>query len=159
MSFGVTGIVSGLLPPIHNCVKISLENEYYKEKLTEFYKENKTLKKQIDCLAKENDELKNKLKSVKQHADSSCQTTLDITTEHSKDSKSPISNPKQADTKFSSSKCTVCSRKSSSNQRNKIIQTDDRLSNTKTSLVSSNSSTNFDKDVYNKQNKVILTSY
>ncbi|RNA02430.1 hypothetical protein BpHYR1_027044 [Brachionus plicatilis] len=31
----------------HNCLKINLENEYFKEKLTEFYKENKKLKEEL----------------------------------------------------------------------------------------------------------------
>ncbi len=36
--------------PIHDCIQTSLENDYFKQKLTEFYKENKFLKEQINQL-------------------------------------------------------------------------------------------------------------
>ncbi len=47
-----------MLTPIHNCLQANLENEYYKEKLTEFYKENKYLKEKLKDFQNQNDQLK-----------------------------------------------------------------------------------------------------
>src|SRR5690606_13531007 len=61
---------------IHNCIQSTLENDYFKQKLTEFYKENKRLKEQITKLTSENNTLKvcNLVHSIKQ--DAYCQTNI-----------------------------------------------------------------------------------
>ena len=73
--------------PIHDCVKTSLENEYFKQKLTEFYKENRRLKEQISLLEKQSDE------KTTATAETSTQTT----------------NQAAQQTKASTS-CSVCNR-------------------------------------------------
>lgn len=63
-----------LAQPIHNCLQANLENEYYKEKLTEFYKENKKLKEQLRLALNENDKLKSVQIDISKKSDSSTQT-------------------------------------------------------------------------------------
>lgn len=86
--------------PIHNCIQVGLENEYFKEKLTEFYKENKRLKEEVSNLVKQNDEL------ILKHCENlnkkeACSQTPEV-------SEAPRS-----------SKCNVCKLKSTENDSTK----------------------------------------
>ena len=113
-----------MLTPIHNCLQANLENEYYKEKLTEFYKENKNLKEKLKELLNQNDHLKQAASSSKHptsreiHTQTTAKQLTLVETNHS----------------F----CSVCERK----------QTNSSLSSSQKQSVTT------DSDLFNKQNKV-----
>ncbi len=115
-----------MLMPIHDCIKITLENEYFKEKLTEYYKENRRLKEQLeDLLKKYNTPEQLSPKKI----ENSSQTTLNLDA-----GATPITTSVK-------SSCSVC------NKSNKTIK-----SINKNNLNTINEP--FDNDIFNKQNKV-----
>ena len=113
-----------MLTPIHNCLKANLENEYYKEKLTEFYKENKSLKEKLKEFQNQNDQLK---QLTTKH-----RVSREVSTQTTNDSKITISAALVE--KYNQSSCSVCDRKTP---------------NTSNPLVN-----NADNELFNKQNKV-----
>lgn len=161
-----------LVLPIHNCVKIGLENEYFKEKLTEFYKENKKLKEEIQRLTNESGSKRTPNQSNKSTSPIRVDLGVSIspkTAPQNKeatepDIKKPLSN-KSSDANLYKSifsvnssggqKCSVCqkanTKKSSSFSKNRSTQTDAAKTSTATNT--------FDKDFYNKQNKVSQFCY
>jgi hypothetical protein len=52
-----------------NCFKAALENEYFKEKITEFYVENRKLKEELTALNKNNQQLDQKLANLQLNFD------------------------------------------------------------------------------------------
>ncbi|CAF0827711.1 unnamed protein product [Brachionus calyciflorus] len=87
----------------HNCLKINLENEYFKEKITEIYNENKRLKEQIANL------------NAISKSEAGCQTI------QKNDEIICISNIKS---NKGSIKCSICQRNTEANstKQNKNIQ-------------------------------------
>lgn len=145
---------SNIVTPIHNCIQTSLENDYFKEKLTEFFKENKKLKEEIKQLANENKNYKQRLELSK--SNSSCQTDdSGSNTATNQKTKIPININRtnlQKNIEFSSqTRCSVCSKASNSNSKNQDAQTEP----TKVSTAANT----FDNDIYNKQNKVNFLKY
>jgi hypothetical protein len=149
------GSSSGLLP-IHNCVQTALENDYFKEKLTEFYKENKKLKQQLAGLktvpvttVDGNENSTPDVSIIKtERVERSCQTT-----DEAKQLKSMSSSliPRPI-VHFASGKCSVCcsqrsGKKPSLNTRSRQCQTEPLVDKPLAPQV-------VDKDAYNKQNKV-----
>ena len=116
-----------MLTPIHNCLQANLENEYYKEKLTEFYKENKSLKEKLKDLKNQNDELE---KLSKTNLNDACTQTNENHTKLS--SKFTV-----LERNIQSTSCSVCDRK----------KTEENIKQTA-------KLNNFDNDIFNKQTKV-----
>lgn len=139
----------------HDFTKIDLQNRYLKEKLTEFYKENKRLHTHIKELLDENETLR-----VERHRDD-CTTRKDHAT-------SPIvfqksEKPPKPDSQTvlqrnllltSGSKCSVCVNKSKSNTKSSLSFCKNKSSQTDFAEKTSIAVNTFDKDVYNRQNKV-----
>lgn len=132
---------------IHDCLQASLQNEYFKEKLTDFYKENKRLKEEVA-------ELK-RLRTLGVRRDES-----EVSTQTQCE---PDSNVNQR--LRGSTTCSVCidrvkgtngkvilkSTSSSSLQENHKPKTTTETTKTTGATGKSN---DFDNDVFNKQNKV-----
>jgi hypothetical protein len=148
---------------IHNCVQTSLENDYFKEKLTEFYKENKKLQEQLNKLKTENCELKSTegKKIIAPQSDGSSQTLEETS---NKQSKTSLPSNNSLHSSSSTTKCSVCSHTSSRkpppggksvNTRNRQCQTDEKQA-PKTIQPTAQPTVSVDKDAYNKQNKVII---
>lgn len=138
----------------HDCLKSDLQNRYFKEKLTEFYKENKRLNERIQKLIDENETLRSERIDRASQVDHG---TSPIKSEFEK--KPDDQTVLQRNLLLSSGqKCSVCeknskntkpnTKSSSSFLKSKLVQTD---------FVERNSVAvnTFDKDVFNRQNKVI----
>ena len=133
--------------PIHNCIKISLENDYFKEKLILYYKENKKLKEQIGRLTEEFNDLKvSKLNPKIAKVENSCQTYMPE--KHDKVNEATIK------TKCSVLKIHNKKRCSSKNFRNKQMQTDEVEQFSSNKIISPTPTPCLDKNIYNNQNKV-----
>jgi len=113
--------------PLHNCFQTELEIKYFKEKLTEFFIENKNLKSQIVCLdAKRADTKKN---------EKSTQTSSNASTDAVQQDKTNILKPFTKIPIYTSNpRCLKCISKSSVSVQTKAVNT-------------------FDNDTYNQQNK------
>ena len=130
-----------MVTPLHNCIQTNLENQYYREKLTDFYKENRNLKEQLNILISKKEDPKSTPKN-----EVSIQTGDYIET--------PKNIPKIQISSSTTSKlqktinstyCSVCARPSSKYNESNI--------QTQTNKVTTGSNT-CDDDMYNKQNKV-----
>lgn len=138
-----------MMSSVHDCVKIGLENEYFKEKLTEFYKENKKLKDEIGKLLAENRLLRTT--TAQNRCLSLDKSTSPIRSEQKTSNQSVLQKNLLLS---SSSRCSICSKTtntkiSSSFSKNKLTQTEPM------GKVSTGVNT-FDKDMFNRQNKVRL---
>jgi len=133
--------------PLHNCIQVTLEIEYFKQKLTEFYKENKTLKQKVAQLNTENEKYRNK-----NAKDVDCQTDINKSVESNKSSNSsskiPISINNRMTPIVYPNKCSVCL-----NEKSKVKQ-DLKMYSTAQLEKRSIGVNTFDSDIYNKQNKV-----
>jgi hypothetical protein len=143
---------------LHNCVRTSLENDYFREKLTEFYRENKKLKEQIQHLILENEKYKQTDRCEKSSQ------TLTTTTTDAKEQGPPsnkFNNQTNLEKKLlvsSNKQCSVCSQinRHSSQAKSRYTQTSELAA---TSNKSSSSSlvavgvNTFDPNIYNNQNK------
>lgn len=127
-------------------MKVDIQNEYLKEKLTEFYKENKRLNQKIQELIAEN----KKFKTCNRQDRSTSPISLEKKSVANKSDNQTVLQQKLL--LSSGSKCSVCSRSntktSSSFSKNKNIQTD-------LSVKNSIGVNTVDKDFFNRQNKVI----
>lgn len=129
---------------MHNCIKVSLENDYFKEKLTEFYKENKKLKEQVQRLVKENERQSKQLLKVGTH-EQACQTQSE--TKINPNVKSTGQTQLQKYLMLNSSNmCSVCA-PGGKTPPAKTTQTETHRSNAATNT--------FDANSFNNQNKVI----
>lgn len=99
-----------MLTTIHNCLETNLQNEYYKEKLTEFYKENKKLKEQIKEILAQNEKFKKKSNEI------GIQTSDELTSETCKNVKLKSVEP--------TTRCSVCERKKISETKTQTNDTD-----------------------------------
>jgi hypothetical protein len=117
--------------PIHDCVQTSLENEYFRQKLTEFYKENKRLKEEI-----------NLLKNI---------PTRDLDeTPRSEISTQTVRVEFASDVPRGSTTCSVCCDRVNTTQKTSTTRA---LKNSKeNSGIKTNEK--FDSDFFNQQNKV-----
>jgi hypothetical protein len=136
-----------IFSPLHNCIQVNLEIQYFKQKLTEFYKENKSLRQKVAELNKENEKFLNKkFRDVDSQTDSS--KSVEVNKPTSSSSKIPISIHNRMTPIVYHTKCSVCSNdKFNAKQDFKMyskIQLDKRSIGVNT----------FDSDIYNKQNKV-----
>ena len=134
--------------PIHNCIQVSLENDYFRQKLTEYYKQNKLLKEQLSVataaaavgnksLSSATDGYERKATAV---SDNSCQT------DNLPDSIAPSSKPKTSSSDEPQiSTAQVCNNNKCKSKIPVRSQPAILLHTTKAAI---------DKDFYNKQNKV-----
>ncbi len=133
--------------PLHNCIQVNLEIEYFKQKLTEYYKENKNLKQKVAELNTENEKYRNKI-----WKDVNCQTdkikSVEVIKSSTSSSKIPISINNRMTPIVYPSKCSVCS-----NEKSKVKQ-DLKMYSTAQLDKRSIGVNTFDSDIYNKQNKV-----
>lgn len=170
----------------HDCVKSDLQNRYFRKKLTEFYKENKRLHELIKkLLVDQNESLKRTTVKSKSNIESNYdydddrrenrtidQSTSPImfdvkTTDSSSNSKKHATYSNQSVLQrnllinSSVGKCSACAKttkptnntkSSSSFHKNKCVQTDPSVSADRNSV----GVNTFDKDMFNRQNKVGL---
>lgn len=130
-----TGMNSPSLTTIHNCVQTALENDYFRQKLTEYYKENKRLKQTVAELV---DKLKEpKLVCKSNQYSTHTQTDQQVVNKDSCTSKPPVS------------RCCVCSKRPTSQPkfRNRQVQTEEKP------VERGSSQNKTDKEVFNQQNK------
>lgn len=124
---------------IHDCLQASLQNEYFKEKLTEFYKENKRLKEELT-----------ELKRLR---------TLSVTKDQNEMSTQTQSECDSNQRLRGSTTCSVCIDRGTVNKSGKTLKSTSSTSmqekyrpNTITAT-STEQSNDFDNDMFNKKNK------
>lgn len=111
--------------PLHNCFQTELEIKYFKEKLTEFFIENKKLKSQIAVLEAKN--------ITPKTFDISCQTS-NTSPQSVQEEKNILKPFTKIPIYTSNPRCLKCIAKSSVSVQTKAVNT-------------------FDNDIYNQQNK------
>ena len=111
--------------PLHNCFQTELEIKYFKEKLTDFFLENKKLKSQLVYLEAKNVET--------QRIDASCQTS-NVSIESLADKANILKPFTKIPIYTSNPRCLKCIAKSSVSVQTKAVNT-------------------FDNDSFNQQNK------
>lgn len=135
---------------IHDCLQASLENEYFKEKLTEFYKENKKLKEEVAelkrlrtlCVRSEDNEVSTQTQ---------CEPDSNVNQRLRGSTTCSVCNDRA---KGINGKVILKSSSSSSLQENRKPKT---TAATTTTTGATGKSNDFDNDVFNKQNKVSTT--
>jgi hypothetical protein len=143
--------------PYHNCIQVTLENDYFKGKLKQFYIENKSLKEKLSQLELQLKKKPNEsdTKNINENKQRECidKDTFKskIPIRHKRLSKSLMiqtaSNLVENKNNIESTRCTVCS-----NNTNRIILANASKSNCNCGY----NNNQFDSDIYNKQNKVNL---
>lgn len=124
------------MTPIHNCIHASLENEYFKQKLTDYYKENRRLKEEIKLLRTQSE-----TGSVKNIFDEDQRVNISTQT------LSEVNDPAEQLGKGSTG-CSTCKKKPLRSSSSSAIARGNQGKNQEQA---------FDNDTFNKQNKVIIT--
>jgi hypothetical protein len=155
--------------PYHNCIQVTLENNYFKEKLKQFYVENKSLKEKLSQLElqlnkkKQNEADNDKVDKSKNINDEDIQN--DATNRDKFKSKIPIRNERLSKSPIVQTTSNLVENKNNINKNNKIESTRCTVCTYNTNRIKLENDTTsncncvcnnkqFDSDIYNQQNKV-----
>jgi hypothetical protein len=120
---------------IHDCLQATLQNEYFKEKLTQFYKENKRLKEELEEVKLA---LKNEKKAQAMLEMRGTQTVAEAETNRLK----------------GSTTCSVCIDRAGTANKALKSSSGTSMQEKRTEKTKTGRAEDFDNDVFNKQNKV-----